>query len=56
MTPELRFQIVPVEFYWSQTKRFSEFRLKIPHCTIVAIPVIILKENSRDELDEELTD
>ena len=30
-------------------------RLKIPHCSIVARPVIISKENSRDELDEELT-
>ena len=29
--------------------------MQIPHCTIVARPVIISKENSRDELDEELT-
>ena len=36
----------------SQTRKFLELRLKKLHCTIIARPVIISKENSTDELEE----
>ena len=43
-----------VKYLRFETRRFSGFRLKKPHCTIVARPVIISKRNLTDELERKL--